>query len=273
MNEMKALGWSKARWDLTEEIADNPDSKAHSQESIQSPVQVFSGLLRLLTALTFLCAGGVLHAGDPWTETLSKMPIPTQVRELDRSNCVDVLLHAFRSNNVVRALIFMPGATDEFYLFRRARAHLTNSMPTMLDAVCALTNQTFIRATFQAPFLLLHTTEDALDPANVIQDPKTRLRLRERVRFSQLSCDDKDWDYLEPILKKQLKISLRPWRYSTDSWHFYRHSFAAWNIDGLEALEIAALAGKSKFVLRKNEARFEVDPRVNAPPEFDAHLR
>ena len=200
------------------------------------------------------------------------MPLQRQVSELNRTNCVEVMLAAFQSNAVVKALVFMPGATDEFYLFRRARAVLTNRDNTALDAVIALTNQTFIRATFQGPFLLLHTDEDSLETANVIEDAATAERLKSKVSVGQLNCNDRDWDFLQPILKRNLKINLRPWRYSSNSWHFYRHSFAAWNVDGLQALEIAALAGKSKFTLRRHEAIFELDPRVRAPPKFDAHL-
>ncbi len=45
------------------------------------------------------------------------MPLGTNVTELNRTNCVGIMLRAFQSNNVVKALIFMPGATDEFYFF------------------------------------------------------------------------------------------------------------------------------------------------------------
>jgi len=200
------------------------------------------------------------------------MPLHSQVAELNRTNCVGIMLEAFQSNAMVKALVFMPGATDEFYLFRRARAALTNGNPTLLDAVAALTNQTFIQATFCTPFLLLHTTEDPLEPANAIQDQRTEERLKRDARLERLSCNDRDWDFLQPILKRSLKIALRPWRYSVNSWHFYRHSFVAWDVNGFEALEIAAFAGKSKFTLRRREAVFEVDPRVLAAPQFDAHL-
>jgi hypothetical protein len=201
------------------------------------------------------------------------MPLLTAPKELNRTNCVEVFLSSFQSNGVVKALVFMPGATDEFYLFRRARAVLMSQHPTLLEAVDALTNQTFIRATFRPPCLLLHTQEDSLAPLNTIQDEDTAQRLRQKVRVNQLSCNDRDWDFLQPILKQRLKIALRPWRNSSDSWHFYRHSFIAWDINGLQALEIASYAGKSKFALRHSEARFEADPRAGTPPKFDAHLR
>ena len=231
--------------------------------------------LRVLFGLWLCMSGGapMLSWAETWQDALARMPLETQARELNRANCVEIMLAAFQSNEVVKALVFMPGATDEFYLFRRARAALTNAAPTLLDAVVALTNQTFIQASFCPPLLLLHTTEDPLEPANTIEDRRAAQRLQQKTRLAHLSCNDKDWDYLQPILKRSLKLSLRPWRYSPDSWHFYRHSFAAWNVNGLEALQIAAYAGKSKFTLRRSEAVFEADRRVQAPPGFHAQLR
>ena len=81
-------------------------------------------------------------ADENWQSALSVMPLATNVTELNRTNCVPLLLNSFQSNGVVKALIFMPGATDELYFFRRAHATLTNSNPSLLDAVTALTNQT-----------------------------------------------------------------------------------------------------------------------------------
>lgn len=230
---------------------------------------------RVWLAAGVLCGLAAPWVGqaETWLDALAAMPLGAPTPELNRTNCVEIMLGAFQSNATVKALVFMPGATDEFYLFRRARAVLTNSQPTLLDAVCALTNQTFIQASFRPPFLLLHTTEDPLEPDNTIRDGRAEERLKQTARLSHLSCNDKDWDFLQPILKRSLKIALRPWRYSANSWHFYRHSFAVWNVNGLEALEIAALAGKSKFTLKRHEADFEVDPRVRAAPKFDAHLR
>lgn len=229
----------------------------------------------LWLGVALMCAlvGPRASVAETWQEALAGMPLAGPVRELNRTNCVEIMLAAFRSNATVRALVFMPGATDEFYLFRRARAVLTNPAPSLLDAVDALTNQTYIQASFRPPFLLLHTTEDPLDPDNTIRDARTEERLKQEARLNHLNCNDKDWDFLQPVLKRSLKIALRPWRYSANSWHFYRHSFAAWNVTGLEGLELAALAGKSKFTLRRHEADFEVDPRVRAPPRFNAQLR
>jgi hypothetical protein len=204
---------------------------------------------------------GVTARGEDWAGALARMPLAAGVRELNRTNCVAVMLQAFRSNAVVKALIFMPGATDELYLFRRARAELGPGQATLLDAVRALTNQTLIRATFYGPLLLLHTAEDPLEPAVAVVDPRTAARLKARGGVPPLLCNDRDWDYLQPQLRRALHVGIRPWKGSIDSWHFYRHSFAAWGLNGWEALECAALAGKSRFTVLRHQVVFEPDMR------------
>src|SRR5215471_19382129 len=116
-------------------------------------------------ALLLAFAARAADGGDSsWQSALREMPLLGSPRQLNRTNCVAVMLDSFRSNQVVKALVFMPGATDEFYLFHRAKADLMNSTPSLLDAVNSLTNQTLIRATFHPPLLLLHTDEDPVEP-------------------------------------------------------------------------------------------------------------
>src|ERR1035438_813775 len=110
-----------------------------------------------------------LGAAETWQAALSRMPLGTNATQLNRTNCVGIMLRAFQSNDVVKALIFLPGATDEFYFFRRARANLPDRPASLLDAVSALTNQTLLRATFRPPLLLLHTKEDFLEPVFKIE--------------------------------------------------------------------------------------------------------
>ncbi len=198
------------------------------------------------------------------------MPLHSSENHLNRSNCIKLMLGAFQSNPVVKALVFMPGATDEFYLFRRAQVLLTNPAPSLLDAVVALTNQTLIRVTFLAPMLLLHTDEDPLTPDIAIEHGETANRLKRSRVAAHVLWDDCDWGLVQPALKWPLKIDVRPWRSSTDSWHFYRHSLAAWNLTGWEAVAATALAGKSRVIVRYNRVNFEVDPRVRATPRFDS---
>jgi hypothetical protein len=83
-----------------------------------------------------------VSANETWQSALSRMPLGTNVTELNRTNCTLLMLNAFQSNAVVKALVFMPGATDELYFDRRVHAKLTNANPSLLDAVVALANQT-----------------------------------------------------------------------------------------------------------------------------------
>lgn len=226
------------------------------------PTRCTRSIDRTLLLLCLLWLSNLVASAESWPEALARMPLTSEARQLNRTNCVQVMLKAFQSNDVVKALIFMPGATDEFYMFRRAQANLPTGNLTLFDAVVALTNQTLICAVFRPPLLLLHTKEDFLEPETILQDERTLNRLRSARGPSHLLCEDRDWDYLQPILHWSLNVEIKPWRNSRDSWHFYRHSFAAWDLTGWEALESAALAGKSKFTVKRNTVTFEVDRRV-----------
>jgi len=238
--------------------------------------------MRGLIFWIFVCLfPATLPASEPWAAALGQMPLDVGVTELSRTSCVEVMLKAFQSNEVVKALIFMPGATDEFYMFKRARARLTNASPTLLDAVTALTNQTLIRATFRPPFLLLHSDEDPLEPLITIESESGVQKLM-RTRFvSHGIYNDRDWDFLQPILRTCVKGDILPWRYSRASWHFYRHSFAAWNLTGWEALEAVAFAGKTRFTVRRKslldfrqiEVEFKPDARIRTVPTLEAFPR
>ena len=217
---------------------------------------------RLTCLLVFFVLAFALRADDSWRSALSKMPLNTHATQLDRTNCVEVMLRAFQSNEVVKALIFMPGATDEFYFFRRARAVLTNASPTLLDAVRALTNQTLIHATFRPPMLLLHTLEDPVAPLFHIENREAEERLRKARFIPHALYNDRDWDYLLPILSRRLKTRFLPYRNTRDSWHFFRHSFAGWNLTGWEALEAVSLAGKTTFTVQERRVIFEGDTRT-----------
>jgi hypothetical protein len=206
-------------------------------------------------------------ADDNWQSALSAMPLGANVAELNRTNCVPLMLGAFQSNGVVKALIFMPGATDEIYFFRRAHAELTNTSPSLLDAVTALTNQTYIQATFRPPLLLLHTTEDALDGNAIVKNESTAAKLRERRVPGLVLFNDNDWNGVQFVLHKKLKIWLSPERGSSDSWHFYRHSFAACDVTEWEMLETLALAGKTTFTLHWLTADFQPDRRKGPLPK------
>ena len=237
-----------------------------------SPLLRLSSPLTLLLIGTFLGLTRVASAETDWQPVLAQMPIETRVMELNRTNCVSIMLGALKSSPVVKAMIFMPGATDEFYFFNRARVTLPPGTVTLLEAVIALTNQTNIRATFRAPLLLLHTGEDPLEPKFRIENTGVALALRAKKFVPQVLYNDRDWDYLQPILTENLAVKFLPVAATPDSWHFYRHSFAAWNLSGWEALEAISLAGKTTFTVRRSlilkhpVVVFQGDTRVRGKP-------
>jgi hypothetical protein len=204
-------------------------------------------------------------AAQTWCQALALMPLTTPAVELNRTNCVRTVLGSFTSNGVVKAVIFLPGATDEFYFFRRATARLSGGAPSLMDAIQALTNQTLIRATFNAPFLLLHTAEESTVPKITINDPK-RAKSIQGKRFQPYTYfDDRDWDQVQPLLRDRLGTELKPWRFSWDSWHFYRHSYAGWNLDLWEALQATSLAGGTQVIVNRRQVVFQGPPRAQSP--------
>lgn len=203
-----------------------------------------------------------------WLAAFSHMPLPAGVTELNRTNCIPVLLNAFQSNDVVKALVLMPGATDEISFFRRVRATLSASNPTLADAIVALTRQTYIRADFHPPFLLLHTTEDPLDPIAVVRNKSTAAKLQARTVTDRLVFNDCEWDNLRAALKGKLSVSLRPFSNAPDSWHFYRNDFAACGLTQWQLLEAIAMSGQTTFTVHWLTADFQLDTRAGPTPGF-----
>jgi hypothetical protein len=208
-------------------------------------------------------------AGEPWQDALGRMPLGAGATALNRTNCVPLILNAFQSNGVVKALILMPGATDELYFFRRAQATLTNANPSLLDAIMALTNQTHIQATFQPPLLLLHTTEDSLDVIATVKNESTAAKLHQRLVPGRVQFNDADWGDVRTTLKGKLSVGLRPFENEAETWHFYRHDFAACGVTDWEMLETLALAGKTTFTVNWLTAEFQPDRREGVAPKLE----
>ena len=211
-------------------------------------------------------ATATISASETWQDALSRMPLGTNVTELNRTNCVSLMLNAFQSNAVVKALIFLPGATDELYFFRRAHAKLTNANPSLLDAVMALTNQTYIHATFQPPLLLLRTTEDPANVIAVVKNKSTAAKLQMKSIPDRVVFNDAGWDEVRAALSKKLSVGLRPFSDTPDSWHFYRHNFAACGVTEWEMLEAIALADKTSFTVHWWTVDFQIDRRSGIAP-------
>ena len=227
---------------------------------------IIHGLLLVL----LMAAGPWLARAEDWAGALAQMPLAQSVPELNRSNAVPLMLGAFKENATIKALIFMPGATDELYFFDRDVAKLTNTAPTLLDAVAAYTNQTRIVATFAPPFLLLHSKEDFLEGKITVEHPRTAEKLA-RKKFKQHAFyNDAPW----PVLKKDygfaMNVFMMPEAQSDSANHFYRHTFAGWNLTGMEALNAVVLAGKTVVKIQRGRLAFESDRRFVERPEGSA---
>ncbi len=182
------------------------------------------------------------QAQPSWQEEFAKMPLVETVTNIDRFNFARVMLKSFKKNDAVKGFLFMPGATDEFYFFHRAHADITNANPTLLDAVVALTNHTYLHATVVPPFLVIHTTEDPLEPIIVVKDQHTADRIRHKHFEKHALFNDDDWDAVRRILAIDLNTRVTPRKGSHDSYHFFRHSVAAYDLEGWDAIRALDMA-------------------------------
>jgi len=221
-----------------------------------------------LAILIFIAGlSGSALGGESWQDALSKMPLGAGVAELARTNAIPVMLNAFQSNGVVKALIFMPGAADEFVFLRRAHATLTKVNPSLADAIVALTNQTYIQAEFCPPFLLLYTTQDSLEPIIVVKSKSAAAKLKARtVRGHMFFCDS-NWDDTRRAVAKKISVEMLPFSNSPDSSHFWPNNFTAYDLTQWELLEAVALSGKTTFTLHWLMANFELDLRPGILPD------
>jgi hypothetical protein len=146
---------------------------------------------------------------------------------------------------------------------------LTNANPTMLDAVIALTNQSPLSIANRGAFLLIYSCEDVLDLDIKIQHEKTAEKLRAGKPLPHLLLIDRDWTQFLAATQKKISPTLWPFSHTKESWHFYRHTFAAWNLTPWETLEAAAYSGKTKFTVARGQVNFELDERVNQLPKLD----
>lgn len=192
-----------------------------------------------------------LSAAEPWREAVSAMPLAHPARLINATNFAATFLDSFQSNSVIKAIVLMPGATDEFYFFKRAQVHLPESAKTVADALDALTQQTGVQVTFLSPFLLLHTVEDPAEPLAEVTYPEGAAKLKVRPFLPAFSWNDRDWNFVMPVMRFQMKALFYPEVGSSDMYHFYRHTLAGFGLTEWEALEAVSLAGKTTFSVER----------------------
>ena len=185
---------------------------------------------------------------EVWTEAFRQMPLSSAVM-LNRDNAIPVLLDAFTSNAVVKALLFLPAVSDDFYLINRDKPRLNIVASNLLDAILALTNATGLRVTFHAPFLLLHLPRDILESPCVIRHAATAQRLQRSAALPHALFKDTHWEKLQPVLEKAFGMEIRPGATSEDAWHFNRHNFSAWGLSNWETLKAVCWTGKTRCIV------------------------
>jgi hypothetical protein len=222
----------------------------------------------VLPAIIILVMGlcGKVFANESWQDALSKMPFEAGATNLARTNAIPPILNSFQSNGVVKALIFMPGAADEFVFLRRAHVTLTKANPSLADAIVALTNQTYIQAAFRPPFLLLYTTQDLLEPINVVKSQSAAAKLQARTVPGRMVFCDSNWDDTRRAVARKLSVRVLPLPDQQDAPHFWPNNFAACDLTQWELLEAVALSGKTTFTLHWLTADFQLDMRPGPVP-------
>src|SRR2546423_3583991 len=104
-----------------EKVRKSCSSRVNEAEGLEQLIHSLVTSAAAIAVLTLSCFLGLgLSSGratELWESSLSTMPLANQVTELNSTNCIAAMLNALRSNYLVKGLVFMPGATDEFYFF------------------------------------------------------------------------------------------------------------------------------------------------------------
>lgn len=217
----------------------------------------------LLIGVAFLL--GLLPAPAPaapsaevnWPDAFAAMPLPSPAPRLNRDNAICVILEAFRSNALVKAIVVLPGVSDDFYLVNRDQPPLNLAATNLWQAVHALTNSTAVRATLRPPFLLLHLPNEHTQPAVIAGEDTLARKLKNPARLHRLACCDAHWETLQPELQKRLRTRLRPEARSEAAWHFERHNVSGWGLTGWELLLATAWAGGTEAVIADSHVSFQ----------------
>lgn len=199
-------------------------------------------------ALPFLLA----RAGD-WRSVLGAMPAGTNSVRIHKTAPMELVFQTFQANPTVRAVIFLPAATDELYFFDHGVATLTGAQTSLADVLEAMTNQGPFRLTFRDPFLLVHMDRDRLEPALVVKPGRSS---GFDTNLWTGNFIDMPWERLQPALKESLGWSVSPGAKAREGWHFSRVCLAARGLTAGESAVAVCLAAGIQGELRKHTAKF-----------------
>lgn len=191
-------------------------------------------------------------------KALRAMPLPAAAT-LNRSNAVDVLLGAFQSNGVIKAIVILPGVSDDFYLIHRDAPALNLRATNLWEGIVALTNATAMRVTWREPFVLLHAgAREVLRASIRIEDMAMAGRLKLKNLPERVLHLDAHWETIQPALERALGRRVRPEGASTEAWHFNRHNLTGANLTGWELLEAVSLTGGTTVTVQKLGIHFQI---------------
>lgn len=210
-----------------------------------------------------------LAAAAQWESELGKMPLAGGTAELGRMDAIPRMLKSFQKNPAVKGLVFMPGATDEFYFFKRAKIKVAGSSPTLMDALVALTNQNPVLLKYEAPFVVVYTAEDPNPMLLEVKDEKTAAKLKNTGFAKEVKYSDKDWDTAYKSIRYNFNTRLEPAPKSHESNHFFRYHITAYELTNWEMMHALCLAGKTKVSVERNKVVFLSDPRIKGRPTLE----
>ena len=126
-----------------------------------------------------------------------------------------------------------------------------------------------LRATFRAPLLLIYSEEDVLELDIKVEHPATIEKLKAAVIDGKQEFLDRDWRVMREHHLRKMPVRISPLNRFSITRHFYRHTFAGWNLTAWETLEATALAGKTRFTVRRNHVEFDLDERIGSVPKLE----
>ena len=194
--------------------------------------------------------------GTDWLRPLASMSLPSQPA-LARSNAVRLLLQNFASNDVVKALIVAPGVIDDFHLVHRDAPPLRIEAKNLGEALVALTNQSPTRLLYTNSMLYWHTASDRV-PAGVQGEITRSLSsgAKEERVLPRFVWIDVPWENIQPLLRKELRLSVDPAAKADEARHFERVNLAANGLSPQQLIGAVAATTGTRIVLRKQNVTF-----------------
>ena len=206
-----------------------------------------------LFALLSFCA--LSASAESWATVLSYMPLPPNTL-LNRDNSMRIVLEAFQSNATVRAIAFLPGVSDDFYLLSRDKPELKANASNLAEAIGVFTNSTDVRVTFRDGLLLLHLDREPVDARIRVKSERQAAKLTEGLAVPRIYWLDRHWDKVQPEVSSATKMRVLPGTGSKDAWHFARCNMAGWNLSPLDLVTLTTLSSGTRATVESRRIVF-----------------